>query len=163
MDDFVPENRGGLGVGIALQFAPDQTLLVTNEGVKRYNGRSGEFLGDWAQGSALPAAHGLTFGPDGNLYVSCYFTNEIKRFDGRTGQFLDTFIPAGAGGLQQPYGLTFGPDGHLYVCSYGNNLVKRYHGQSGAFLGDLITGKELRGPTHLRFRLPAARTIGNAP
>ena len=62
------------------------------------------------------------------------------RYDGTNGTFIDTFVPAGAGGLAQPFGCKFGPDGHLYVVSGNNNRVVRFNGASGAPLGDFTTG-----------------------
>ncbi|MEH1852318.1 hypothetical protein [Nostoc sp.] len=39
----------------------------------------------------------------------------ISRFNGKTGAFIDTFIPAGSGGLNDPVKPVFVPDGNLYV------------------------------------------------
>jgi hypothetical protein len=76
-----------------------------------------------------------TFGPDGNLYIGSYGTNNVLRYDGSTGAFLGAFVPAGSGGLSLPEGLAFGPDGNLYVVSQGTDNILRYDGSSGAFLG----------------------------
>src|SRR5262249_9087380 len=69
------------------------------------------------------------FGPDGNLYVSSYGTNEVLRYQGpsgaQPGAFIDVFIPAGDAGLFNPTGVTFGPDGNLYVSSRATNSVVR--------------------------------------
>ncbi len=71
----------------------------------------------------------MTFGPDGNLYVSSSGTGEVKRYDGMTGTFLDNFVPEvplfTPGRLFQPIGLAFGPDGNLYVVSQGADQVER--------------------------------------
>jgi len=45
---------------------------------------------------------GLTFGPDGHLYVANAGTAEVLRFDGMSGAFIDVFVEAGAGGLTGP-------------------------------------------------------------
>ena len=93
----------------------------------------------------------MTYGPDGNLYVTAYDSHEICRYHGITGEFLDVFVHAESGGLRQPYGLTFGPDGNLYVCSHLTNEVKRYNGKTGAFMDTFAAGNGLSGPTHLVF------------
>ena len=45
---------------------------------------------------------GLTFGPDGNLYVTSSLNDQVLRYDGSTGAFLDAFVPSGSGGLGWP-------------------------------------------------------------
>src|SRR5688572_21287798 len=91
-------------------------FVLGSDTVLRYDEATGDFLGTFVpRGSGgLGAARDLTFGPDGNLYVTSQFTHEVLRYDGRTGAFLGAFVPARAGGLLSPSGLTFGPDGHLY-------------------------------------------------
>jgi sugar lactone lactonase YvrE len=71
---------------------------------------------------------GITFGPDGNLYVSSPSQSEIFEYDGTTGSFLRVYVSAGAGGLTSPYGIKFGSDGNLYVCSSGSNQILQYEG-----------------------------------
>ncbi len=85
-------------------------------------------------GGSLNCPLELTFGPDGNLYATSFYSGSVLRFDGTSGEFLDEFVSAGSGGLSQPWGLTFGPDGNLYVTSSGNERVLRYDGGTGAFL-----------------------------
>ncbi len=88
-------------------------------------------------------AAGITFGPDGNLYVSNSLQqNDILEYDGATGIFLGVYVSSGAGGLSNPWGIKFGPDGDLYVCSSGSNQILKYEGpnspdgvQPGQFLG----------------------------
>src|SRR6266404_146707 len=84
-------------------------LLVSDPGanaVLRYNIETKAFNGVFASGGGLTEPSGLTFGPDGNLYVSSVFSDSVLRYDGMTGVFLDAF--ATGGGLNQPAGLVFG-------------------------------------------------------
>jgi PEP-CTERM motif len=67
-------------------------------GVLEYNGTTGAFLRAFVgPGSDLSLPRGLTFGPDGNLYVANFGVGDVDRFNGTTGTFIDTFIPAGSG------------------------------------------------------------------
>ena len=92
-------------------------LLVSNgdtDTILSFDASTGAFLGTFASGGGLDDPEGLTFGPDGNLYVTSR-TNNVLRYSGTTGAFLDVF--ASGGGLEDPAGLVFGPDGNLYVSS----------------------------------------------
>jgi DNA-binding beta-propeller fold protein YncE len=60
------------------------------------------------------------------------------RYNGQTGAFLDTFVPAGTGGLDHPSGLAFGSDGHLYVSSTTTGSILRYDGGTGAFVDAFV-------------------------
>ena len=76
--------------------------------ILRYDASSGSFLGGT---SGTPAGFGtpwgLTFGPDGDLYVSSSDTSNVLRYDGSTGAYLEVF--ASGSGLSGPSGLTFTP------------------------------------------------------
>jgi DNA-binding beta-propeller fold protein YncE len=97
-------------------------------------------------------AHGLAFGPDGNLYVASSNNNRILRYDGVTGAFMDAFV-TGVGAPSFPVGVAFGPDGHLYVASFGNDRLLRYDGVSGAPLGVVadLGAMGVDGPLGIRF------------
>src|SRR5262245_13701125 len=70
----------------------------TNQ-VLGYDG-NGAPTGVFASGGGLVNPVGLTFGPDGNLYVASGNTNQVLRFDGRSGAPLGVF--AQGGGLSAP-------------------------------------------------------------
>ena len=84
---------------------------------------------------------GLTFGPDCNLFVSNFSSNQVMRYNGSTGAPLPSagntgavYLSSQSGGLVTPHGLTFGTDGRLYVSSIGTTSdVLRYDGVTGAF------------------------------
>jgi hypothetical protein len=75
-------------------------------------------------------AGGLTFGPDGYLYVvsteshyvngSTDYDHAVLRFDAATGDYLDVYLERGDGDL------VFGPDGALYL--FDKQAVLRYDG-----------------------------------
>src|SRR5215471_10683239 len=115
-------------VGVAA--APSQTaaqkLLVASSGsnqVLAYDGVTGQFQGVFASGGGLLRPQGLTFGPDGNLYVTGANSSNVVRFDGQTGRLIDVFVTPGSGGLSAGVGLSFGADGNLYVSSHFTGQV----------------------------------------
>jgi DNA-binding beta-propeller fold protein YncE len=103
---------------------------------------------------------GITFGPDGMLYVSnqasvfvAGLDDSIVKVDPATGT-ITPFIDLASGYV--PAGLRFGPDGNLYVshnggqsAGEGSGSVDCYDGQTGAFLRSVLTN--LTQPTGLVF------------
>jgi DNA-binding beta-propeller fold protein YncE len=173
IDEFVPLHSGGLDHPLAHVFGPDANrdgeldLYVTDEehgNIVHYDGITGAFLGEFVPkgsgGLVLPL--GLTFGPDGNLYVSDASgldSGPILRFQGPSGPtpgaFMDAFVPSGTGGLLSPSGLLFGPDRNgdgqqdlyvagaeiapsFYVTMNQSSSVKVYDGVTGDYLDDFI-------------------------
>lgn len=84
--------------------------------------------------------NGLTFGPNGNLFVISFWDNSVLEFDGQTGALIGTF--ASGGGLTWPRDLTFGPNGNLFVLHTGVSGspggVLEFDGLTGAFVGDFV-------------------------
>lgn len=147
------------GIGVP---AAQAALLVGNtdsDNVLIFDERTGKLGGEF-----IPALSGylspddLTFGPDGNLYVSYVtdpvtFTGAILKFDGKTGALLGTFAEGGS--MRRPYGLAFGPDGYLYVSSFRSDEILRYDATTGAFIDVFAAGNGtvngLNGPNDLLF------------
>ena len=83
--------------------------------------------------AGLNGPHDMTFGPDGQFYVSNAFgTESVVKIDGRTGKLISTFIKDPALGF--PLGLTWDARGNLLVVNQGGNEVRRYDGITGKFL-----------------------------
>ncbi|PZV18597.1 MAG: PEP-CTERM sorting domain-containing protein [Leptolyngbya sp.] len=140
LGDFTSPGINGLEDPDDLTFGPDGNLYVsvggnsggnildplypTNSAVLRFN-PYGQYLGVAAAGNGLTRPYGNAFGPDGNLYVSSFRSNQILKFDGTTGSFLSVFASDNNGGLGSfnglngPNGLLFAPDGSLYVTTQG--------------------------------------------
>jgi WD40 repeat protein len=105
--------------------------------VLRFDGTTGQPLGVFAgpaQGLTVPG--GLTFGPDGLLYVASRSIggspNQILRFapDGSTSEVF-AVLP------QNSFlnGIAFGPNGDLFVVDRGLSQVLRFRGATGESLG----------------------------
>ena len=107
---------------------------------------------------------GVAVGPDGNVYVSSFGSEQILRYSGRTGSFMDVFVPAGSGGLGAPNDVAFGPDGNLYVADgfFGTNSVLRYDGLTGAFIDVFASGGGMQQPNRLVFSPDRDLFVGNA-
>jgi DNA-binding beta-propeller fold protein YncE len=110
--------------------------------------------------SGVVGPSGITFGPDGSLYVSNQTSvfspgapDSIVKVDLSTGEVMP-FIMLAPGYV--PAGLRFGPDGNLYVsrnggqaAATGTGSVDRYDGTTGALIGSVVTN--LTQPTGLVF------------
>ena len=60
--------------------------------VTRFDGPTGAFIDTFIPNgpSGVTSGHGLTFGPDGNLYVSSQFAGNVDVFVARTHSFKGT-------------------------------------------------------------------------
>ncbi|MEZ5304874.1 MAG: SdrD B-like domain-containing protein [Verrucomicrobiales bacterium] len=139
-----PKVSGGAGSltgAYGMVFAPGRELLVvssTNHKVLRFNADTGAFLGELISGPPAGASvadpRGITFGPDGKIYVTWQGGNKITRHE-PDGTFLNIFVDNGAAGLEGGIsGIAFGPDGNLYASNYFASQVRRYDGQTGALI-----------------------------
>lgn len=170
LDEFVPFSSGGLRHPFGMVFGPGRgggfDLFVADGpgNILRYDGTTGDFVEEFVAFGAggLDFPIGIVFGPDGNLYVADLgFRSgipQVLRYQGPTGTtpgaFIDTFVPAGSGGLLDVQAAIFGPDANgdgrqdLYVSnnrstgrgqdkgSDGN--IKRFDGVSGSFIDTFI-------------------------
>src|SRR5439155_971550 len=126
IDAIVPEGSGPTGNPLlgpcCMVFGPDENLYVSNllgvaltdRGVFRYNGVTGEFMDVFVPGNSggLRRPLVVVFGPDGNLYVGdvgnvAQGGTAIRRYNGLTGAFLGVFVAPGTGGISGPRALLF--------------------------------------------------------
>lgn len=135
-------------------FGPGGNLYVSGpSGVLRYKGQTGEPFPAPGQGGAFFAAGDngpITFGPNGDLYVTFQCRN-VVRYNGTTGAFINTFVTAEQVPLpadQCIAGMAFGPDRSFYIIGYFST-VYRYNGKTGAFINSYGTGR--RGTLGLTF------------
>ncbi len=109
-----------------------------NDRLLRYD-TDADFLQAFATSDGSDYPVDVIVGPDGNLYVSGWNSNNVLRYNATTGAFIDTFVSAGSGGLSSAAGLAFGPDGNLYVASRLTSEVLRFDGATGAFIDAFVT------------------------
>jgi hypothetical protein len=131
--------------------------------VLRFDSTTGAFLGTFvpAGSGGLSYANDLTFGPDGNLYISQkpgadYITSTVLRYNGTTGDFIDVFVPPGSGSVNTATAIRFGRDGNLYVADFNDGIassgdVKRFNGTTGAFIDAFTSGYGMSHPSGLTF------------
>jgi sugar lactone lactonase YvrE len=127
-------------------------LFVTDyqgpSSVLRFDENTGAFLGNIPSGGpGLNGAYGVTFGPDGNLYVSDALGDAINRYNGASGASLGVFA---TNGIYHPYAMAFGPDGLLYVSNNNAPGISVLDGRTGAFVA-YVTNSLLAYATGLQF------------
>lgn len=154
LGNFIAPNSGGLIAPEDIQFHPDGTMLVTGAGnntIKRYNGQTGQYMGNFSSGYDLEIPSKMSIGWDSLLYVTQWgmTQNKVVRFD-LDGNFVDEFTKTPA-----PNGL-----GHLwdsnenfYISIYGNgaNGTIQKFDLLGNSLGTFINSSILQGPTDIWF------------
>jgi sugar lactone lactonase YvrE len=146
---------------VSLSVLPAQAAVLigntTGNNVVELNEKTGDVLGEFVSPfDGFESPDTLTYGPDGNLYISSGnspATSAIYRFDGKSGALIDKF--ASGEGLFRPYGIAFGPDGLLYVSSFRSDQILRYDGITGKFVDVFAqrdgTAAGLNGPNGLLF------------
>lgn len=155
LGDLVTANSGGLSFPQEVLWHPDGFLLVTGRGnaaIKKYDGTTGAYLGNFTSGYALDNPTKTTIWQDSLLYVSQWGAsqNKVVRFDLKTGAFLDEFTSVG---VPTGCGHAWDADENLLVAQYGNGANGKIwkFGTDGVHLGDFIPSTRLQGPVNLWF------------
>jgi hypothetical protein len=152
LGEFVTSGSGGLQFPEDILFHPDGTVLVTGAGnaqIKRYDGSTGDYFGNFSSGYSLSIPSKMSIGPDSLIYVTQWGTvqNNVVRFD-LSGAFVDEFTTVGA-----PLGLGhfWDDQGRFYISLYDNGANGTVHrfAADGSNLGVFIDSSILQGPTDL--------------
>lgn len=138
-----------------LTIGPDGDLYAANgfvlpvpNSILRYDASTGAFINVFAApAGTFYSPFDLSFGPNGNLYVTTMQDSAVYELDRSTGAVAAVF----GAGLNGGAGLVFGPDGNLYVSSFYTNQVMEYNGTTGAFMGTFASGGGLIYPEGLAF------------
>src|SRR5262249_34924329 len=105
LSTFVTANSGPLFAPGAITFGPGAILYVTtysgpSSSIRRYTSMTGSFIDKFVSDADAAAAdllvlNGITFGPDGRLYVTNIASsgrNSVAVFNGKTGAFIEKLI-----------------------------------------------------------------------
>lgn len=154
LDDFIPSNSGGLVTPEDVLFHPDGSMLVTGSGntaIKRYDGETGAYLGDFSSGYDLEIPSKMSLGWDSLIYVTQWGTTQqtVVRFS-LDGQFVDEFtqVPAPNG-----IGHAWDAEHNFFLALYGNGTngsVQKFD-TAGNSLGTFVSTTYLQGPTDIWF------------
>lgn len=109
-------------------------LYVVAEGsnsIVRYRADTLEFVDFFVSVTGNPGITGVTFGPDGDMYLGGYNSDSVFRFDGSTGAAKGEVVRRSDGANGVDNGLVFGPDGLLYVPGFDSHNVIRWDPASG--------------------------------
>ncbi|MCK7594131.1 hypothetical protein [Pseudomarimonas salicorniae] len=112
----------------------DGLLYVVAEGsntIVRYRADSFEFVDFFVSVTGNPGITGVTFGPDGDMYLGGYNSDSVFRFDGQTGAAKGEVVRRADGANGVDNGLVFGPDGLLYVPGFDSHNVIRWNPATG--------------------------------
>jgi RHS repeat-associated protein len=143
--------------------SPDGIITtVAGNGLRGYSGDGGP-----ASQARLARPWGVSFGPDGSLYIADTENHRIRRvlhngtittvagngvagFNGDGGSATQTR-------LSIPYGMAFDSDGNLYIADTGNNRIRRVSpdGVIRTVAGNGIRGSEGDGGPATQARLDA--------
>jgi DNA-binding beta-propeller fold protein YncE len=152
LEDFIPAGSGGLSNPEDILFHPDGSVLITgfsNQFIKRFDGITGNYLGNFSTGYNLAGPSKMSIGPDSLIYVTQWgeSQNKVVRF-GLDGEFIDEFTSIGA-----PKGLghAWDEDKNFYIALFGTGGSGTIHkfDSLGNDLGTFINSSVLQGPTSI--------------
>jgi hypothetical protein len=131
---------------------------------------NGNGIADPGETKDLHRPEGLTFGPDGNLYVTSFRADasdvdRILVLNGTTGKLKHEISLDSVGGDRAfPQAILFGPGGDLFVPISGNGpdtgAVRRYNVTTDAYTNFVAPGGPLGSPWYLTFGKTDPSTLG---
>ena len=115
-------------------FGPDGNLYGGAEDyVYLFDGTTGVFVEELVRlfNGVINDGEDITFGPNGDIYVSSRISNAVVRINGTSGEIEGVYIEEDiSGGILSPKGIAFGPDDNLYLVDSSGRRVLRFAGPS---------------------------------
>lgn len=122
-----------------------------NSTALRFDGESGEFLGEFATGETVVDPRDIVPVPlNGQNVTINNGDDRVLVFDAQTGTFVEeftTFEGLNAGGA------VFGPDGNYYVGARSFGSILEFEGNTGEFLGEFVEAGQVDFPRGFDFGL----------
>jgi WD40 repeat protein len=123
---FTPSVNAIGQLGIHFGATNDRVLVGSfGGGVDEFVASTGAYIKTYSPGGGVQWAG--VYGPNGNVYIGSWNTNDVREYDVNTGAFVSVLTT-----ITEPADMEYGPSGHLYICSYGAAMVKAVHPVSGA-------------------------------
>lgn len=160
VDDIIPAHVGKRILTQEVLFGKDGMMYVSfrqgaeSVAVHRYDPLTGDDLGPFTTGYSLDQPTKMSWGPDGDLYISQWGDARwnVAVFDGETGAFLR--LATNESTRLNLMDHAWDADGNLLVVSFGSPTggrdVRRYN-QDGEYLGSLVSASNFLGPVNLWF------------
>jgi hypothetical protein len=88
------------------------------------------------ESGGIITGNGITFCPDGNLYISAFFNSGVMRYKGTNGEFVDLIET-----IDSSIDIEFRPQGDLMVSERvsGVSAVRRCNIRTGEYISDLVS------------------------
>ena len=102
----------------------------------RFDAVTGQFIDEFTK-TDLNGASGHAWDAEGNLYVACYGSKDVRKFDAG-GNYLGVFTQSGH--LQRPVNLWFNADSNLCVLDWTLGSVQVFDGKTGNFISTFVSG-----------------------
>lgn len=93
--------------------------------VRRFNPTTGEYYDVFAE-QGQPNCRGMTFAPNGDLFVTGINNPGVFHYDGLTGQLVEPPLTPPNDPNFRPHGLEFRSDGALFVASELSSKIYKY-------------------------------------
>ncbi len=124
-----------------MTFGPDGKIYISQWGnvkkkVVRFDAVTGQFIDEFTK-TDLNEASGHAWDAEGNLYVACYGSKDVRKFDAG-GNYLGVFTQSGH--LQGPVNLWFNADSNLCVLDWTLGSVQVFDGKTGNFISTFVSG-----------------------
>jgi sugar lactone lactonase YvrE len=125
-----PELKGINGFDIAA----DGSFYVAGEDTNNvvHYSKTGQLLEvlDSANTAGVSAPQGVTFGPDGMLYVASLGNGKVVRYDTERKSFKDAFTTVSVSGIAKPQPIEprFDSDGNLTVSTFEGGRIFKFQG-----------------------------------